>query len=238
MKTNPRIKSFLLSSIVLFILVGLNVSFSPTASASEQGGIGISRSVPSGAEIRETIAVIKAENVAIKTEKKIKYMQIYDQVVQEEEERIASPSSKQSKFARYALKFQGTPYWYSGSTPEAFDCSGFVAYVIKKVLKKNVRHSATSQMQLGTRVNDPLPGDLVGFGYGNNFGHIGIYIGNGKVIDALNPNSDTQVRELSWLKQYVGPAVFVRIIEPDRKFNPHKITQEIIDSKIELSFNP
>jgi hypothetical protein len=62
MKTNPRIKSFLLSSIVLFILVGLNVSFSPTASASEQGGIGISRSVPSGAEIRETIAAVKAEN--------------------------------------------------------------------------------------------------------------------------------------------------------------------------------
>jgi len=231
MKTNPRIKSFLLSSIVLFILVGLNVSFSPTASASEQGGIEISRSAVNTVEIRETIAAVKAE-------KKIEYMQIYDQVVQEEEERIASPSSKQSKFVRYALKFQGTPYWYSGSTPEAFDCSGFVAYVIKKVLDKDVRHSATSQMQLGPRVDDPLPGDLVGFGYGNDFGHIGIYVGNGKVIDALNPNRDTEVRDLSWLEANVAPAVFVRIIEPNRNFNPHRITQKIIDGKIGFDFTP
>jgi cell wall-associated NlpC family hydrolase len=110
--------------------------------------------------------------------------------------------------------------------------------VIKKVLKKDVRHSATSQMQLGPRVKDPLPGDLVGFGYGNHFGHIGIYVGNGKVIDALNPNSDTEVRSLSWMEAYVGPAVFVRIIEPNNKFNPHKITKSIIENKSSLSFTP
>ena len=230
MKTNPRIKSFLLSSIVLFILVGMNVCSSSTASASIEDGIEISRSGLVRSEIRETIAAIEAEN-------KIKYMQIYEKVVQEEEERISNPSSKQSKFVRYALKFQGTPYWYGGSTTEAFDCSGFVGYVIKKVLNKDVHHSATSQMQLGPRVNDPLPGDLVGFGYGNDFGHIGIYVGNGKVIDALNPNRDTKVRDLSWLEANVAPAVFVRIIEPNRNFNPHKITQKIIDGMVGLDLN-
>lgn len=231
MKTSPRIKSFLLSSILLFILVGMNVCSSSTASASIEYGIGISRSALDRSEIRETIAAIEAEN-------KIEYMQIYEKLVQEEKDRIADPSSKQSKFVRYALKFQGTPYWYSGSTPEAFDCSGFVVYVIKKVLNKDVRHSATSQMQLGPRVKNPLPGDLVGFGYGNDFGHIGIYVGNGKVIDALNPDSDTEVRDLSWLEANVAPAVFVRIIEPNRNFNPHQITQKIIDGKIGFDFTP
>ena len=231
MKTNPRIKSFLLSSIVLFILVGMNVCFSPAASASIEDGIGISRSGLDRSEIREAIAAIEAE-------KKTEYDAIYDKVVADEKQRISDPSSKQSKFVRYALKFQGTPYWYSGSTPEAFDCSGLVAYVIKKVLKKNVRHSATAQMQLGPRVNDPLPGDLVGFGYGNDFGHIGIYVGNGKVIDALNPDSDTEVRDLSWLEEHVAPAAFVRIIEPNRNFNPHIITQKIIDGKIGFDFTP
>jgi cell wall-associated NlpC family hydrolase len=230
MKTNPRLKSFLLSSIVLFILFGVSVC-SPSNALAENIEASISRSGLNRAEIRETIAAIEAE-------KKIEYMQIYNEVVQEEEERIANPKSTQSKFVKFALKFQGTPYWYSGSTPEAFDCSGFVAYVIKKVLKKNVRHSATAQMQLGPRVDDPLPGDLVGFGYGNDFGHIGIYVGNGKVIDALNPNSDTEVRDLSWLEANIAPAVFVRIIEPDRKFNPHKITQKIIDGKIGFNFTP
>ena len=230
MKTNPRLKSFLISSNVLFILFGMTLCTIPSAMA-QSNGVSISRSAVNTVEIQETIAAIKAE-------KKIEYMQIYDQVVQEEEERIASPSSKQSKFVRYALKFQGTPYWYGGSTTEAFDCSGFVAYVIKKVLNEDVSHSATSQMQLGPRVDDPLPGDLVGFGYGNDFGHIGIYVGNGKVIDALNPTSDTEVRDLSWLEANVAPAVFVRIIEPNRNFNPHKITQKTIDGKIGFNFTP
>ena len=238
MKTNPRIKSFLLSSIVLFILVGMNVCSSSTASASIEDSIGISRSGLDRSEIRETIAAIKAEQKDVKAEQKNEYQQTYDQVMKIEEQRIADPKSQQSKFIKFALKFEGTPYWYGGDSPNAFDCSGFVGYVIKKVLDKDVHHSATSQMQLGPRVTVPLPGDLVGFGYGNDFGHIGIYVGNGKVIDALNPNSDTEVRDLSWLEEHVAPAVFVRIIEKDRRFNPDKITKELIANKHLLSFNP
>lgn len=232
MKTNPRLKSFLRSSTVLFILFGISLFYIPNSLALDS--VSISRSGLDRSEIRETIAAIEAE----KAEKKAEYDAIYNEIVRAEEERISNPNSKQSKFVKYALSLVGSPYWYGGSTPQAFDCSGFVGHVIKKVFNKNVYHSATSQMELGPRVKDPLPGDLVGFGYGNNFGHIGIYIGNGKVVDALNPNYDTGVRSLSWLKAYVGPAVFVRIIEPNRKFHPHKITQKIINSKIELSFNP
>jgi len=230
MKTNPRLKSFLLSSIVLFILFGVSVC-SPSNALAENVDASISRSGLDRSEIRETIAAIEAE-------KKTEYDAIYNQVVATEEERISNPKSQQSRFVKYALSLVGTPYWYGGSTRNAFDCSGFVGYVIKKVLNKDVRHSATSQMQLGPRVKDPLPGDLVGFGYGNNFGHIGIYIGNGKVVDALNPNQDTDVRNLNWMEAYVGPAVFVRIIEPERNFNPHKITKQMINKKIELSFTP
>jgi cell wall-associated NlpC family hydrolase len=230
MKTNPRLKSFFISSNVLFILFGITLCTVPSALA-QTNEASISRSGLNRAEIRETIAAVEAE-------KKIEYKQMYNQVVETEERRIADPDSIQSKFVKYALRFQGAPYWYGGSTPKAFDCSGFVAYVIKKVLDKDVHHSATSQMQLGPRVKHPLPGDLVGFGYGNHFGHIGIYVGNGKVIDALNPNSDTEVRDLSWMERNVGPAVFVRIIEQERNFDPHKITQKMIDNKIKLSFNP
>lgn len=222
MKTNPRLKSFSLSSIVLFTLFGLSVCSTPSSLAFETAST--SRSVLDRAEIRETFAAIEAE-------KKIEYKQIYNQVVEAEEKRIADPKSTQSKFVKYALSLTGTPYWYGGSTTSGFDCSGFVGHVIKKVLKKNVRHSATAQMQLGKRVKNPLPGDLVGFGYGNYFGHIGIYVGNNKVVDALNPYRDTGVRSLSWMKAYVGPAVFVRIIEPNKKFNPHRITKHIIKNE-------
>jgi cell wall-associated NlpC family hydrolase len=230
MKTNPRVKSFLISSIILFILFGLSICSSPNA-LGQNIDSSISRSVVNSTEIRETIAAIEAEN-------KIEYMQIYDRIVQEEEQRIADPSSTQSKFVKFALKFEGTPYWYGGSTPSAFDCSGFVGYVLKHQLGIEVRHSATSQMQLGKRVKYPLPGDLVGFGYGNHFGHIGIYVGNGKIIDALNPYRDIGVRSLDWMESNVGPAVFTRVIEADRNFNPHKITQDLINKQVEFAFAP
>jgi cell wall-associated NlpC family hydrolase len=230
MKTNPRLKSFLLSSIVLFILFGVSVC-SPSNALAENIEASISRSGLDRSEIREMMSAIEAE-------KKIEYEKIYNQVVQEEEDRIAHPESTQSKFVKFALKFEGTPYWYGGSTPRAFDCSGFVGYVLKHQLGINVRHSASSQMALGNKVKSPLPGDLVGWGYGRHFGHIGIYVGDGKVIDALNPYRDTYVRELSTLNSWLGSPTFVRIIEKDIDFNPHKITQQIIDGKIGFSFTP
>ena len=220
MKTNPRVvKSLITSSIVSFMLFGFTFCADQTAYAIRFDGI--SRSTVSSVEFRETLEAADAA-------KKKEYKDTYNKVVAEEYQRISDPKSLQSRFVKFAEKFIGTPYTFGGDSPRGFDCSGFVGYVIKRVLDKDVRHSAISQMELGPRVSEPLPGDLVGFGYGNYFGHIGIYIGNGKVIDALNYNKDIGVRELDWMEQYIGPAVFVRIIEPDRNFDPEKITRKLV----------
>ena len=229
MKTNPRVvKSLLSSSIVLTIVFGLSFCDSPRT-AAEDLDLSISRSAPNRAETRETIKNAMAEYHA-------EYNRIYDKVVKSEAKRIADPQSKQSKFVQYAQKFVGTPYWYGGSTPSGFDCSGFVGYVLKHELGIEVRHSASSQMQLGKRVSKPLPGDLVGWGWGQYFHHIGIYIGDGKVIDALNPNRDLYVRELSTLNSWLGKPTFTRVIEPNRDFSPHKITKRIMQHQNESLF--
>ncbi len=89
----------------------------------------------------------------------------------------------------------------------------------------NVRHSASAQMQLGKKVKKPLPGDLVGWGWGRYFHHIGIYVGDGKVIDALNPYRDTYVRDLDTLNSWLGKPTFRRVIEENRQFNPDQITR-------------
>jgi cell wall-associated NlpC family hydrolase len=225
MKTNPRLKSFLLSSIVLLIAFGFN---SPSAVADS---VTTSRSVLSGAELRETVQ-------AAQTEYKIKYNIAYEQVMKAEADRIADPNSVQSKFVKYAVSFEGTPYWYGGSTPRAFDCSGFVRYVLAKELGIDVRHSASSIMTLGKRVHasEILPGDIVGWGWGKYFHHVGIYVGDGKVIDALNPRRDTYVRELTTLNSWLGKPTFTRVIEADRNFDAHKETLLQMERSINLFY--
>jgi cell wall-associated NlpC family hydrolase len=224
MKTNPRLKSFSLSSIVLLIALGFN------STSAVADNVTTSRSVLSGAELRETLQSAQAEY-------KTKYEIAQKQVLKAELDRIADPNSVQSKLVAYAVSLQGTPYWYGGSTTRGFDCSGFVRHVLAHELGIDVRHSASSIMALGPRVDQAniLPGDLVGWGWGRYFHHVGIYVGDGKVIDALNPYRDTYVRDLSTLNSWLGKPTFVRVIEKDREFDLHKAT--LFQMEINKYFN-
>jgi cell wall-associated NlpC family hydrolase len=88
----------------------------------------------------------------------------------------------------HARALLGKRYRYGGETPKhGFDCSGFVAYVMNS-LSLMVPRTAAAQALVGLEVvRDTarlLPGDLVTFGRGKTITHIGIYIGNGRFIQA------------------------------------------------------
>jgi len=82
-----------------------------------------------------------------------------------------------------------TPYVFSGASPRAWDCSGLVLWTYAQ-LGIELPHSASAQLSAGKHVNDPRPGDIVVWGGGY---HSGIYIGDGKVVNALNPRVDTSI---------------------------------------------
>lgn len=92
----------------------------------------------------------------------------------------------------YALQFQGVPYVYGGTTPSGWDCSGFTSYVFAH-FGVNLSHSSSGQRGAGTKVSDPQPGDLMW-----KPGHVGIYIGNGKMVHASTPRTGTLVASTSW----------------------------------------
>lgn len=82
----------------------------------------------------------------------------------------------------------GTPYKLGGTTPgRAFDCSGFVRYVLSAI-KLVLPRTAAQQAVVGADVpNDTThlrPGDLLTFGKGNKITHIAIYVGNGRYVHA------------------------------------------------------
>lgn len=92
----------------------------------------------------------------------------------------------------YALQFQGVPYVYGGTTPSGWDCSGFTSYVYAH-FGVSLSHSSSAQRGAGTKVSDPQPGDLMW-----KPGHVGIYIGNGKMVHASTPRTGTVVASTSW----------------------------------------
>jgi len=101
----------------------------------------------------------------------------------------------------YAKKYLGVKYVWGGSTPKGFDCSGFVKYVYAHFGVSLSRTSA-SQAKNGTKVNkaDLEPGDLVFFdtdGGRNRINHVGIYIGNGKMIHSSSHFGGVVITDIS-----------------------------------------
>lgn len=85
-----------------------------------------------------------------------------------------------------AQQFLGVPYVWGGSSPSGFDCSGFVQYVFARC-GIDLPRTADVQATAGTPVSksELQPGDLVFFaGDYVNISHVGIYVGDGKMIHA------------------------------------------------------
>lgn len=115
-----------------------------------------------------------------------------------------------------ASEFLGTPYVWGGNSPTGFDCSGLVQYVYGQL---GIALPRTSQEQVtaGTAVaslTQATPGDLVFFagsdGTATSPGHVGIYIGTGKMIDAPYTGTVVQIQTVS----LAGPVVAIRQIVP------------------------
>ena len=92
-----------------------------------------------------------------------------------------------------AMSLTGIPYVYGGSTPAGFDCSGFTQYVYARA-GISIPRTSGAQGAAGTFVSasEARPGDLVWHAYG----HVGIYAGNGMVVEATTPGSVTKVQPL------------------------------------------
>lgn len=97
----------------------------------------------------------------------------------------------------------GVRYSLGGSTRDGWDCSGFTRWVYAQHGVELPRTSA-QQSQIGVEVSaaEARPGDLVHWP-----GHVGIYAGDGMVIDAgWSPQSTTE--RAVW-----GDPTYLRIVE-------------------------
>jgi cell wall-associated NlpC family hydrolase len=108
---------------------------------------------------------------------------------------------------RWALTRRGDPYVWGAAGPSSFDCSGLVLWAYAKV-GISLPHFTGDQWTMGVHVarSQLQPGDLVFF-Y-PDIGHVGLYIGNGLMVDAPDFGEDVQVQPVMW-NVYIGA---VRIV--------------------------
>ena len=99
----------------------------------------------------------------------------------------------------YARAQLGKPYQWGGAGPDSFDCSGLVMMAWEQA-GINFPHLAQDQYDLTARepLSDLIPGDLVFFGTPDNVYHVGIYIGNGNMIDAPETGQNVSVSSIFW----------------------------------------
>jgi cell wall-associated NlpC family hydrolase len=115
----------------------------------------------------------------------------------------------------YALAQLGKPYIYGGIGPQGYDCSGLV---MEAYLAAGIHLPRTSEQQalVGTAVNpdDLEPGDLLlaagSDGTAQAPGHVGMYIGDGYVIEA--PHTGLSIMIDSWESAWKPQTVAVRRI--------------------------
>ncbi|MFT4084574.1 MAG: NlpC/P60 family protein [Nocardioides sp.] len=114
----------------------------------------------------------------------------------------ASASGRAKAAIAYAMAQVGKAYVYGAAGPSAFDCSGLTmrAWGAAGV---SLPHSSSAQYSSGTHVaeSDLQPGDLVF--YYSPISHVGMYIGNGLIVNAENPSVGVKVTSLHSMP-YVG----------------------------------
>ncbi|HEU0276673.1 MAG TPA: C40 family peptidase [Rhodanobacteraceae bacterium] len=118
-----------------------------------------------------------------------------------------------------AIGLVGTPYRWGGNTPASgFDCSGLVAYVFRTqagiALPRTSREMGALDAPRIAR-DDLRSGDLVFFGRHGRVTHVGIYVGNGRFVNAPDTGGTVQLDRLDgyyWRDHYLFAK---RVLTPD-----------------------
>lgn len=107
----------------------------------------------------------------------------------------SSGNASRDAIVATAMSGLGGSYVWGGKSYGAWDCSGFTSWVFAQHGIKLTAYTYAMKDELRSTSN-PQPGDIV---FQNGYSHVGIYLGDGKMISALNPTNGTLVHPTSWM---------------------------------------
>jgi peptidoglycan DL-endopeptidase CwlO len=112
---------------------------------------------------------------------------------------LSSPAAMRKAAMTTALAKLGKPYRWGAMGPNAFDCSGLVKWSFAQS-GRSLPRTSRAMASVGTPVRkaDLQPGDLVFF-Y-QPISHVGIYIGNGKIVHASRSGQPVKISDMSRMR--------------------------------------
>jgi cell wall-associated NlpC family hydrolase len=122
--------------------------------------------------------------------------------------KVNANTTKMNNAISNLKKYVGkTWYVFSGNTPRGWDCSGLTMWTYEQV-GIDLKHSASAQKNYAkphkySQANAKV-GDIIAFGWNgwSGAGHVGIYIGNGKMIHSPAPGHRTMIQSVKSFGKY------------------------------------
>ncbi|OMP65697.1 C40 family peptidase [Domibacillus epiphyticus] len=149
----------------------------------------------------------------------------------------------------YGEKFLGVEYVFGGTTPNGFDCSGFVQYIYKQAAGISLPRTSVEQYKVGTAVakSDLQLGDLVFYAntYKPGISHVGVYAGENMVLNATSSNGIALVsmNDSYWGPRYAGAKRVIQeaktpdwFTDVDNSANTYTAIKTMSDQKIITGF--
>lgn len=153
-------------------------------------------------QLKGKVATINAKLNVLNSSAMSQALAVYNQTGSYPDYVLPEATNVETHALRAALTQTGKPYLWGAAGPDSFDCSGLIvwAYAQEGISLPHYTGSLWNDGQHISRDNLE-PGDLIFFDA--DISHVGIYLGNGVMVDA--PHSGSVVRvEAVWWSQYVG----------------------------------
>ena len=117
-----------------------------------------------------------------------------------QEQQVQEETNKLDKIVELAYKQLGKPYVWGTHGPRSFDCSGLTSYLYKQAYGIGISTSSRAQSSYGYKVSKSnlKKGDLMFFATGGGgISHVGIYVGNNKLIHASTPSTGVILSDIN-----------------------------------------